>query len=96
VYGDACDQELISSLPLKSVKRVIFAIPQHDLGLTHEDPYLALIDALKRQNYKGKIAVSTQPTHEKEALRTKGADLVFLPFFDAADRQVERMREALS
>lgn len=92
-YGDACDQEFINSLPLKSVKWVISAMPQHDLGLTHEDPRLVLIDALKRQNYTGRIAVSTQRAHEKEALAAKGADLVFLPFHDAADRAVERMRE---
>ena len=96
VYGDACDQEFIGSLPLKSVKWVVSAMPQHDLGLTHEDPRLVLIDALKHQNYTGKIAVSTQQTHEKEALKTKGADLVFLPFHDAADRAVERMRDASS
>ncbi|MDP3533698.1 MAG: cation:proton antiporter [Alphaproteobacteria bacterium] len=93
VYGDACDQEFISTLPLKSVKWVVSAMPQHDLGLTHEDPRLVLIDALKRQNYKGKIAVSTQRFHEKAALEAKGADLVFLPFHDAADRAVEKMWE---
>lgn len=95
-YGDACDQEFISSLPLKSVKWVISAMPQHDLGLTHEDPRLVLIDALKRQHYTGKIAVSTQHSSEKEELMNKGADLIFLPFHDAADRAVERMREVSS
>ncbi len=96
VYGDACDQEFIGSLPLKLVKWVVSAMPQHDLGLTHEDPRLVLIDGLKREQYTGKIAVSTQHAHEKEALKTKGADLVFLPFHDAADRAVERMREVSS
>ena len=95
-YGDACDQEFISSLPLNLVKWVISAMPQHDLGLTHEDPRLVLIDALKRQNYTGKIAVSTQHSSEKEELMNKGADLIFLPFQDAADRAVERMRETSS
>lgn len=94
VYGDACDQEFIGHLPLKNVKWVVSAMPQHDLGLTHEDPRLVLIDALKREKFTGKIAVSTQQAHEKEALKTKGAHLVFLPFHDAADRAVERMREA--
>ncbi|MFN5589463.1 MAG: cation:proton antiporter [Holosporales bacterium] len=93
VYGDACDHEFIGHLPLKSVKWVVSAMPQHDLGLTHEDPRLVLIDGLKREKFTGKIAVSTQQAHEKEALKTKGADLVFLPFHDAADRAVERMRE---
>jgi Kef-type K+ transport system membrane component KefB len=96
VYGDACDHEFIGHLPLKSVKWVVSAMPQHDLGLTHEDPRLVLIDGLKREKYTGKIAVSTQQADEIEALQTKGADLVFLPFHDAADRAVERIRETSS
>lgn len=96
VYGDACDQEFIGHLPLKNVKWVVSAMPQHDLGLTNEDPRLVLIDALKREKFAGKIAVSTQKPHEKEALIAKGAHLVFLPFHDAADRAFERMREASS
>jgi Kef-type K+ transport system membrane component KefB len=96
VYGDACDHEFIGTLPLKSVKWVVSALPQHDLGLTHEDPRLVLIDGLKRQKYKGKVAVSTHVAEEKKALKDKGADLVFLPFHDAADRAVSRMREIAS
>lgn len=94
VYGDACDAESVSSLPLKSVKWVVSALPQHDLGLTHEDPRLVLVDALRRQSYTGKIAVSTQREDDVELLKSKGADMVFLPFHDAAERAVERMREA--
>lgn len=92
-YGDACDQEFISTLPLQSVKWVVSAMPQHDLGLTHEDPRLVLIDALKQQNYTGKIAVSTQRRYDIDVLKARGADIVFLPFHDAAERAVERMRE---
>lgn len=94
VYGDACDQEFIGTLPLRGVSWVVSAMPQHDLGLTHEDPRLVLIDALKREKFAGKIAVSTQQASEKDALKEKGADLVFLPFHDAADRAVELMHEA--
>lgn len=96
IYGDACDHEFVGSLPLKCVKWVVSAMPQHDLGLTHEDPRLVLIDALKRLKYSGKIAVSAHQEQEKETLKNKGADLVFLPFLDAADYAVERMREASS
>lgn len=95
MYGDACDHEFIDVLPLDAVKWVISAMPQHDLGLTHEDPRMVLIDGLKRGKYTGKIGVSTHSTRETEALRSKGADLVFLPFHDAANRAVERMREAI-
>jgi hypothetical protein len=55
VYGDACDHEFIGHLPLKSVKWVVSAMPQHDLGLTHEDPRLVLIDGLKRQSLGDQI-----------------------------------------
>ena len=93
VYGDACDEESVASLPLGSVAWVVSAMPQHELGLTHEDPRLVLMNALKRQGYGGKIAISTQREHDAELLKSKGADLVFLPFKDAAKRAVETMRE---
>lgn len=93
-YGDVCDEELLASLPLRGVKWVISALPQHDLGVTHEDPRLVLIDALRAQQYAGKIAVSTQNPGEVDMLLNKGADLVFLPFSDAAREAVDRIMEA--
>jgi len=95
IYGDACDQEFIGGLPLLGVKWVVSAMPQHDLGVTHEDPRMVLIDGLKIQGYTGKIAVSSQHTHDVNILKDKGADLVLLPFYDAADRAVERMKETM-
>lgn len=99
VYGDASDQEFIGSLPLKGAKCVICAISQHDVGLTREDPRLVLMDELKRQNFNGKIAVSVQRSvdrEEIEALQRRGADFVFLPYDDAAQRAAEQIRAALS
>ncbi len=93
VYGDACDQEFTASLPLGAAKWVVSAMPQHDLGLTHEDPRLVLIDGLKRQKFMGRIAVSTHQHQDEKVLLAKGADLVFLPFVDAADRAVVRIKE---
>ena len=96
VYGDASDQEFIASLPLAGVQWVVSSVAQYDfLGLTHEDPRIALIDALKQQNYKGKIAVSTQKIDERDSLKSRGADVVFLPFYDAAKRAAERLAEAM-
>lgn len=95
VYGDVCDQNFIDSLPLEKFSWVISAIPQHDLGLTHEDPRLLLIDGLKYYGYGGKIAVSTYHTEEMESLIERGADIVFLPFMDAADRVVSRISEMI-
>jgi Kef-type K+ transport system membrane component KefB len=92
VYGDACDQDFIASLPLENDKWVIAAMPQHDLGLTHEDPRLALIAGLKTRNFSGKIAVSTHHPRDVAALKKKGADLVLLPFYDASEKAVEKIK----
>jgi Kef-type K+ transport system membrane component KefB len=83
-YGDAHDQEYLHTLPLKEVKWVISAMPEHDVGITHQDPRTVLIDGLRREGYQGKIAVSTYHEHEAKRLREKGADFVFLPLQDGA------------
>lgn len=93
LYGDASDPDLLHMLPLQKTKWVVSTLPQHDLGLTHEDPRLALVEGLRHAGYKGKIAFSTQSSNEVDALIEKGADVVFLPFYDAASRAVERMQE---
>lgn len=92
-YGDASDQEFIASLPLKHVKWVICALPQHELGVTHDDPRLSLIDGLKQQGFSGRIAVSSHHAHDVDGLLARGADLVLCPFVDAAERAVVRIRE---
>jgi len=94
IYGDACDPAFISTLPLKGIKWVISAMPQHDTGVTHEDPRLSLIEGLKQQHYKGGIAISTQQLHDREILKEKGATLILMPFYDAAKRAVEHMKES--
>lgn len=92
VYGDACDQEFIATLPLRGAKWVISAMPQHDMGLTHEDPRTVLIDALKREQFSGKIAISSQQSGDAAMLMNAGADLVLLPFQDAAERAATLIR----
>ncbi|MEX2352714.1 MAG: NAD(P)-binding protein, partial [Gammaproteobacteria bacterium] len=92
LYGDVSDPDFIDMLPLNKVKWVISAIPQHDLGLTHEDPRLLLINGLREHHYSGKIAVSTQVQVEVKMLTDKGADMVFLPFRDAAYQAVEKIK----
>ncbi|MBF0586249.1 cation:proton antiporter [Prosthecochloris sp. N3] len=96
IYGDASDQEFLAGLPLDGVKWVISAVSQHELGLTHEDPRLVLIDALKTLRFPGRIAVSTQRLKEKEMLKERGADVVFLPFDDAAGEAARRINRDLS
>jgi len=93
VYGDACDPEFIASLPLGEARWVISAMPQHDTGVTHEDPRLMLLNALSAAKYAGKVAVSTHDPRQDGMLRTAGAHVVFLPFHDAAERAVTMIRD---
>jgi len=95
LYGDASDQDFVTALPMQGIKWVISAVPQHELGLTHEDPRLTLIDALRQAGYTGKIAVATHSPKEVMALQNKGADLIFLPFHDAAYQAVEQIKKHL-
>lgn len=96
LYGDASDPAFVSDLPLQGVKWVVSAMPQHDIGVTHDDPRFSLIDGLKLQHYSGGIAISTQYLHDQQALKEKGATLILLPFHDAAEQAVERMKAALT
>jgi Kef-type K+ transport system membrane component KefB len=89
LYGDASDQEFVASLPLDGVKYVIVAMAQHNIGLQREDPRVVLADTLKQCNYQGKIALTMQQhginaLKEKQRLKEYGADLVFMPYHDAA------------
>jgi len=92
MYGDASDAAFVSNLPLQGVKWVVSALPQHDIGVTHEDPRLSLIEGLKQQHFGGGVAISTQYLHDQELLKHKGATLILLPFYDAAERAVERLK----
>ncbi len=94
IYGDASDMDFIEMLPLQTVQWVICAMPQHDLGVTHEDPRIVLMDALKRQHYQGKVAVSTHFNHDIASLKQHGADLVLQPYHDAAEQAVQRIKAA--
>lgn len=94
MYGDASDPSFLGALPLQGVKWVISALPQHEVGVTHGDPRLALIDGLKHHEYSGGIAISTQQIHDVKALKERGATLVLLPFHDAAEQAVERIKAA--
>src|SRR5918996_3646729 len=88
IYGDATDPEFTGSLPIRGAKWAISAVPEHHTGLTHEDPRIALIQALRLHGFAGRIAVASQHAADVERLREGGADLVFLPFHDAADQAV--------
>ena len=89
VYGDAMDPEFIASLPLAQAKWAIATMPAHDTGVFHEDPRIALINALKEQHFQGHIAVTNRHDAETAILQKAGAHLVLEPFQDAADQAVQ-------
>ena len=89
VYGDATDPELVAALPLERTRWAISSIPSHAGGVTHDDHRLALISALHSHQFGGKVAVTTHAPAEVDILLGRGADLVLLPFQDAAERTAE-------
>ena len=89
MYGDMADPDFIAHLPLTGSRWVIAAIPVVSTPLTHSDPRRILIESLQDQGYSGRIAVAAQHSHDAERLRDKGADLILMPFVDAADQAAD-------
>jgi Kef-type K+ transport system membrane component KefB len=89
MYGDGMDPEFVAGLPLAPVQWVISAIPDHDTGVTHEDPRVTVTGAVRAAGFKGRIAVMNRTGRDTERLIAAGADLVLDPIQDAADEAVE-------
>ncbi|WP_421724402.1 cation:proton antiporter [Bauldia sp.] len=86
VYGDATDPEFVAHLPLEGAAWAVSAVPEHDTGVTHEDPRLSLIHSLRELKFTGRIAVSAHHDDAAEEMEAAGADLVLMPFRDAASQ----------
>lgn len=86
-YGDAEDPEFPATLPLEHAQWVVCAIPQRHVNL-------ALLNALRHHGYAGQVALTAHTTQDAERLRAAGADVVLLPFADAAERAVELLAAA--
>jgi Kef-type K+ transport system membrane component KefB len=83
-FGDATDREILAHLPLQGVRWIVMAVPEHDTGITHEDPRRSLIQALAELGYPGRVALSAHSDANARRLHDVGADLVLMPFRDAA------------
>lgn len=83
-YGDAEDPELIRSLPLSGCRWVMCTSPLAETNLT-------LLDALRQQGYRGRVALTARIPSDAARLDRAGADLILCPHLDAADRAVERL-----
>ncbi len=83
-YGDADDPELPEILPLDS-QCVISSLDNKEVNK-------ALIKYFKHAGYKGNIAVTSYTGRTAKELEKAGADLILLPFVDAAENIPEKLR----
>ncbi len=88
VYGDAEDPEFAWTLPLENARCVISSMPQLTVNL-------ALLQALNRHGFSGRIATTAHNDKDASRLKEAGSDLVLLPFLDAAREAVDELCEAL-
>lgn len=84
VFGDATDPEFLAHLPLQHARWLVLAVPEHDTGLTHDDPRHGLLSAARDLGFQGKIAVAAHNEAAAAALTAARADLVLMPYRDAA------------
>jgi Kef-type K+ transport system membrane component KefB len=88
-YGDAEDPEFHAYLPLSRAAWVISSMPQVDVNL-------ALLRGLRHQGYSGRVALTAHNDADNEKLQRAGADLVLLPFADAAYEAAEALADIMS
>lgn len=76
-YGDAEDPEFAATLPLAGVRWVVCTAPRRETNLS-------VLKAVREFGYTGKVALTAHHTHDTEVLKAAGADLVLMPFVEAA------------
>ena len=77
VYGDAEDPDFIASLPYTRARWIVCTAHEGHVSR-------ALIDSLRSLGYAGRIAVTAHGPVDIAKLQQAGADLVMLPYADAA------------
>ncbi|MEX1224061.1 MAG: cation:proton antiporter family protein [Pirellulales bacterium] len=83
-YGDADDPDLAASLPLARAEWVVCTVPRYATNIT-------LLQALRHFGYRGRVALTAHHARDAEQLRQQGADLVLLPFVDAAKEAADTL-----
>lgn len=86
IYGDVEDPEFITSLPLSNAHWVVSTVRD-------EHASCAMIHVLRENNYSGYIAVTAHDPAEANRLKLVGADLVLVPYADAAYEAASRILE---
>lgn len=77
-YGDAEDPVFPETLPLSRARWVVSTLPQIEINL-------ALLDALRRHGFEGRIAMAAHSERDAGRLAQAGVNKVLMPFDDAAD-----------
>ncbi|MEI6512233.1 MAG: cation:proton antiporter [bacterium] len=85
-YGDAEDPEFPGTLPLSSAKWVVSSIRNGEINA-------ALTSSLRNHGFTGMVALTAQGSAEAQVLKKTGAEVVFYPFRDAADRAAEILEQ---
>jgi Kef-type K+ transport system membrane component KefB len=83
-YGDAEDPEFIATLPLERATWVVSTLRDRSLNR-------ALLQGLRQQGFRGRVAVSSSSRHEADEFRRNGADLVLVPYADAAKEAADKL-----
>lgn len=86
--GDAEDPDLAELLPLKDLKVVVATFRNSEAGTR-------LAHGLRRRGYQGKIVLAADEDEEAGRLLEAGADVVLVPYIDAAERAWAEVGEAL-
>ncbi|WP_299442920.1 cation:proton antiporter family protein [uncultured Rhodospira sp.] len=94
LFGDATDPEFLKDLPVQHGQWIVNAWRVRPEGAAGGNSILVMLKTLKAQGYPGRVAVTAQTAAEVPFYRDHGADLVLLPFADAATRAVERLGDA--
>lgn len=84
MFGDAEDPEFIATLPLGRVQWVVSTARERHVNLS-------LLHSLRSLGYSGRIAITAQAPDEAARLEQAGADLILLPFADAAREAADRI-----
>jgi hypothetical protein len=84
MYGDAEDPEFVAGLPLARIQWVVSTVHERNVNQ-------ALIHSLRSLGYAGRVAVTAYAPVEVAHLQQAGADLVLMPYEDAACEAVDRL-----
>lgn len=90
-FGDASDPEFLTELPLAHAAWIVSTVPVYHTGLAHEDPRITLMQLARSAGFRGRFAMASLGDRDTEILLEAGADVVLRPFFDAAERAVEKI-----